>query len=285
MTYSPQEESETQPAAGRAVPTGRVYLAGAGPGDPELLTVKALRLVRTAPAVVYDALISPEIKALFAPGALRFDVGKRSGRRDSMEQEQISRLLVRLAREGHEVLRLKGGDPFVFGRGGEEALALAAAGISFEVVPGISAAQGAGAALGIPLTHRGLSGSCTFLNGHGPTLDRIDWPALVALGGTWIFYMGKASLGAIADNLLRHGADPALGLAVVESATLPAQAHALMRLGDAPFWRPEVLGDGPALVMVGPSVELALDLATLLPAPGAGERHERPVSGFSQAGR
>jgi uroporphyrin-III C-methyltransferase len=250
--------------AGASAP-GKVSIAGAGPGDPELLTVKALRLIRTAPAIVYDALISEEIKALFQAEALLFDVGKRAGHPDATPQEQINRLLVRLARGGLDVLRLKGGDPLVFARGGEEGLHLAAHGIPFEFVPGVTAMSGAAAGAGIPLTHRGLSHGCTLLNGHGPYLDTIDWRALVALGGTWVFLMGKKSAAEIAARLLRHGAEPALPLALVESATLPEQQVTVVPLEEAAARPPLHLSDGPGLVIVGPTVELIAELCSAFP--------------------
>ncbi|MCZ6558181.1 MAG: uroporphyrinogen-III C-methyltransferase [SAR324 cluster bacterium] len=240
---------------------GRVTIAGAGPGDAELLTVKVLRLIRSAQAIVHDALISDEIRALFPPEARLYDVGKRGGRAASARQEDINQLLVELAREGLEVLRLKGGDPFVFGRGAEEALYLQAHGIPWEAVPGVSAANGVGAA-GIPLTHRGLSASVTFLNGFAPYLDDVDWRALVALGGTWVFYMGRRSVAEIARRLLAHGAAPALQLALIESATLPEQAVTLLPLPEVA--RGAMSGDAarPGLVVVGPVVELAHTLSS-----------------------
>lgn len=239
---------------------GLVSIAGAGPGHPDLLTVQTLRRLQSAPAIVYDALVSAEIVALFPPAAELYDVGKRAGRADSTSQDDINRLLVRLARQGLGVLRLKGGDPFIFGRGGEEALYLEAHGVPFEVLPGVSALNGAAAAAGIPLTHRGLSQSCTVLNGYGPTLDAVDWAALVALGGTWVFFMGKRSLEDVARRLLQHGAEPKLTLALIESATLPDQRVSLLSLGEAAAGRAPCPGDGPALVMVGPSAELAYRL-------------------------
>ena len=241
-------------------PVGLVSIAGAGPGHPDLLTVQTLRRLQSAPAIVYDALVSAEIVALFPPAAQLYDVGKRAERADSTSQDDINRLLVRLARQGLDTLRLKGGDPFIFGRGGEEALYLEAHGVPFEVLPGVSALNGAAAVAGIPLTHRGLSQSCTVLNGYGANLDAVDWAALVALGGTWVFFMGKRSLDEVARRLLRHGARPDLTLALIESATLPSQRVSLLPLQEAAAGRVPCPGDGPALVMVGPSTELAYRL-------------------------
>lgn len=255
------DSSINDPASASPAP-GKVSIAGAGPGDPELLTVKALRLIREAGAIVHDALISAEIKALFPAGARLHDVGKRGGSAASARQEDINALLAELAREGLDVLRLKGGDPFIFGRGGEEALYLRAQGIPFEIVPGLSAANGAAAAAGIPLTHRGLSGSVTFLNGFAPYLETIDWKALMALGGTWVFFMGSRSVPAIARRLLRHGADPELQLALVESATRPGQSVAVMSLARAAGGGTPQGAGGPGLVLVGPPVQLAHALSS-----------------------
>ena len=183
-------------AAGAAV--GHVTLAGAGPGEAGLLTLKTLERIRAADAIVHDALVSEEIRALFPPEAQHFAVGKRSGDPRSSSQEQINALLARLALAGLAVLRLKGGDPYIFGRGGEEALYLQSRGIPVELLPAVSAVNGAAAAAGVPLTHRGVSRSFTVLAGERHLLDETDWPALVALGGTWVFLMAKASTEEIA---------------------------------------------------------------------------------------
>ena len=238
-----------------------VSIAGAGPGDPELLTVKALDRIRSADGIVYDALISAEVRALFPPGAALFAMGKRAGDSASATQTEINRLLLECAREGMRVVRLKGGDPFIFGRGGEEALFLAAHGIPFEIIPAVSAINGAAAAAGIPLTHRGLSQSCTVLNGHEGHRDEIAWPSLVALGGTWVFLMAKHGAQPIARALLHHGAAPDLFLALVEEATLPTQAVRIVTLAQAGEGLCLPQTAGPGLLLVGPSVEFALELA------------------------
>jgi uroporphyrin-III C-methyltransferase len=235
---------------------GGVALVGAGPGDPELLTLKALRRIAAAQAIVHDALVSEAIRALFPTDCLRCDVGKRAACAGATPQAEINALLVRLARQGLRVVRLKGGDPFLFGRGGEEALHLLAAGIPCEVVPGISAASGAAAAAGIPLTQRGLSRACTLLDGHGPHLDAIDWRALVALGGTWVFYMAARSVREIAARLLAHGAEPGLALALVEAATQPAMRTTVRTLAQAAAEGLPRHADLPGLVLVGPTVDL-----------------------------
>ncbi|HEX7926208.1 MAG TPA: uroporphyrinogen-III C-methyltransferase [bacterium] len=243
---------------------GRVSLVGAGPGDPELLTLKALDRIRTAQAVVHDALISAEILALFSEDCAIHDVGKRSSNHHSSDQDEIRALLVRLARNGLQVVRLKGGDPFIFGRGGEEAAYLETHGIPWEVVPAVSALNGAGSSAAIPLTHRGVSQSFTVLEGHEAGLSRIGWDALVRLGGTWVFYMAKSTVGAIARNLLRHGASADLPLAVVENATLPNQAVTILSLEKAAQRGFVPVTAGPGIVIVSRTVDVLPHAITTL---------------------
>lgn len=235
---------------------GRVSLVGAGPGDPELLTLKALDRIRTAQAVVHDALISAEILALISEDCAVYDVGKRSSNDHSADQDGIRALLEQLARDGLRVVRLKGGDPFIFGRGGEEAAYLEARGIPWEVVPAVSAFNGAGASAAIPLTHRRVSQSFTVLEGHEAGLSRIGWDALVRLGGTWVFYMAKSTVAAIARNLLLHGAPPDLSLAVVENATLPNQATTILSLEAAAQRAFAPVSPGPGIVIVSRTVDV-----------------------------
>jgi len=256
-------------------PAGRVTIAGAGPGDPELLTLKALRRLEAADAIVHDALISEEIVALFPATAETYDAGKRGGDPRSAHQEQINRLLVRLAREGKAVVRLKGGDPFVFGRGGEEALFLQAAGVPWEIVPAVSSVNGAAAGAGIPLTHRGASRVCTILEGHEAGLERIAWRPLVQQGGTWVFLMAKASAPEVARRLLRHGAAPELGLALVENASLPDQAVTVSTLAEVAAYGIAARTSGPGLLLVGPTVALAHELSSI---PTQAETHVALVS-------
>ena len=261
---------------------GFVTVAGAGPGDPELLTVKALRRIETAQAIVCDALISEGIRALFPRDCRLFDMGKRAGEAASAHQGEINRLLLELAREGLRVLRLKGGDPFIFGRGGEEALFLAAHQIPYEIIPAVSSVNGAAASVGIPLTHRGLSRSCAILQGYQPQGAGINWSALVAQGGTWVFLMAKEGVRAIARNLLNYGADPGLFLALVENATLPSQTVGIATLADAAEGGCTPRTNGPGIVLVGPTVECALELSSLLtglPNDGA------TLSDFPEVGR
>src|SRR6187397_1165050 len=198
---------------------GRVAIVGAGPGSADLITVRGARRLAEAELVLYDALASLELRQL-APGARWFYVGKRACRQ-SISQDVLNRLLIKYARRGLAVVRLKCGDPYVFGRGGEEALALARAGIPFEIVPGVSAALAAPAAAGIPVTHRGLSAAVTIATGHGD--DQHDWSALARLGGTLVFLMAVEHLDEIVANLLRHGRSPDEPAAIVQWATTRRQ--------------------------------------------------------------
>ncbi|HEY7887614.1 MAG TPA: siroheme synthase CysG [Steroidobacteraceae bacterium] len=201
---------------------GEVYLIGAGPGDPDLLTLRALQLLQQADVVLYDRLVPAAVLERARREARRIFVGKSQGE-EQTAQEQIHELMTRLAREGRKVARLKGGDPFIFGRGGEEAEALARAGIPYLVVPGITAALGAAAAAGIPLTQRGLAQSVTFVTGHIPEDDSLDWQTLARAGQTVVFYMGVGKLVPIVARLRAAGASDTLAAALVERATLPEQ--------------------------------------------------------------
>ena len=202
--------------------TGVVALVGAGPGDVELLTLRAARLLADAEVVVHDALVGRDVLALIPASAERIDVGKRPGR--PTPQEMISALLVELGRQGKRVVRLKGGDPFVFGRGGEEAQALAAAGVPFEIVPGITSSVAAPAAAGIPVTHRGVSAAFTVVTGHRRDGEPdVDWRSLARVGSTIVVLMGVSQRATIAAELMLGGLDPATPVAAVESATTEAQ--------------------------------------------------------------
>lgn len=203
---------------------GKVYLVGAGPGDPDLLTLKALRAIEAADVVVFDRLVSADVLALVPKGTTRIDVGKQP-RHHPVPQEEINRTLIALARSGRTVTRLKGGDPFLFGRGGEEATALAEASILYEVVPGITSAQGCAAALRLPLTHRGIASGVRYLTGHcrSDTALDFDWDGLVDARTTLVVYMGLANIREIADRMIAHGRAGSTPVLAVSNGTLAAQ--------------------------------------------------------------
>lgn len=202
------------------LPTGTVHLVGAGPGDPDLLTLRAARLIMTARIIVHDGLVDPAILAMARPGTRMISVAKQRARH-TMPQDAINALLLAEARAGNDVVRLKGGDPFVFGRGGEEAEACRAAGIAVDVVPGVSAALGAAAAAQIPLTHRASASIVSFVAGQCKGLTDQDWAGLAGKGRTLVIYMGVATAEVIADKLMADGLAPDVPVAVIENATRP----------------------------------------------------------------
>lgn len=248
-----------------------VYLVGAGPGDPELLTLKASRLIESADVVVHDRLVSRQILDLVPPSAARIDVGKEAGRHPT-PQAEINRLLVGLAHRYRSVVRLKGGDPFMFGRGGEEAEALAQAGIPFEIVPGVTSAQGCAAALALPLTHRGAAASVRFLTGHcreDAELD-FDWAGLADPRTTLVIYMGLANIERIAQELIRHGLDPQTPAAAINNGTLPTQRHIVAPLCEIGAAAKSGGFQGPVLFIIGEVVNVGLALGTM--------RHDAPAA-------
>lgn len=253
---------------------GRVAIVGAGPGDPDLLTIKAARLIGQADAVVFDHLVGAGIVDLARAGAQRIYVGKEASRH-TLPQDAINALLVRLAAAGLSVVRLKGGDPFVFGRGGEELEALVEAGIPFEVVPGITAASGCSAYAGIPLTHRDHAQAVTFVTGHlkDNTLD-LDWVALARARQTIVFYMGIGAAGQICRQLMAHGMPAQMPAAVIRNGTLATQATLVASLETLPRRIAELGIAPPALIVVGSVVSLQEKLAwfrEVAPEPIASE--------------
>lgn len=239
---------------------GMVHIVGAGPGPADLLTLRAVDRIQCADVVVHDRLIGADVLALVPPRAERLCVGKARGHH-SVEQTEIHRLLVEHARRGRRVVRLKGGDPFIFGRGGEEVQALQAAKLSFEVVPGVSASNGCAATAGIPLTHRELAHSCTFLSGHHAAGDvetspHFDWTALARPNQTRVFYMGVAGIGSIARMLISHGLPADTPAAVVQDGTRPSQRVWAMSLSDL-VDRAPAYGPQPGLLIIGETVALS----------------------------
>ena len=253
---------------------GRVYLIGAGPGDPKLLTLRGAELLAAAECVVYDALVHPAILDHAPPAAQRHFVGKRGGE-VSASQESITALLVEMAGEHETVVRLKGGDPFVFGRGGEEAEALAAAGIPFEVVPGVTAGVAGPAYAGIPVTHRGLAASVTFVTGHeDPTKERsdLDWSHLAGVGGTLVFYMGVRKMAQNLARLVEGGRSADTPAAIVEWGTHPRQRTITATLGTIAAEAERAGIGAPALVVIGEVVTLRDRLGWFESRPLFGKR-------------
>lgn len=244
-----------------------VTLVGAGPGDPELLTVKAARALQAARLVLYDHLVSKEVLKLVGAEADLVYVGKESGHH-TLPQEGIIEMMVRLARSGRRVLRLKGGDPYIFGRGGEEAQGLAAAGVPFVVIPGISAAQGAAAAAGMPLTHRDHAESLVYATGHlrgegaGRTVD-LDWSMLARPRQTVVIYMGVGTLPIISAQLLAHGLAGDTPAALIERATMPEQRTVVGTLATLPALARQHDVHSPALIMIGTVVALHRELGAV----------------------
>jgi uroporphyrin-III C-methyltransferase len=231
---------------------GKVLLVGAGPGDPELITVKAVRAIAAADVVVYDRLVPAEILSLIPAGAARIDVGKQAGFHP-IPQEEINALLIKLARQGRTVVRLKGGDPFIFGRGCEEAIELERVGIACEVIPGITAAQGCSASARVPLTHRGMATSVRYLTGHcraNRPLD-LDWKSLADPDTTLVVYMGLANIEEISRKLIEHGLPSNTPALAVCQGTTPREKRAYAVLADLPAVAKAAGFDGAVLFIIG----------------------------------
>lgn len=246
-------------------PIGMVWLVGAGPGDPELLTCKAARLIGSATVIFHDALVGAGILDLASPHARRVYVGKRSGRH-SRPQAEIDRLLVDAALSGERVVRLKGGDPAIFGRVAEELAACQAAGVPVRICPGVTAASAAAASLGISLTLRGSARKLTFVTGHakaGAQLD-LDWQALADPASTIAVYMGKGTAAHVTTNLLAAGALPDTPVALIENATMAGEHCMISRLDLLPLLAETTLGEGPALLLIGQAIGTA-NIAAPLP--------------------
>jgi uroporphyrin-III C-methyltransferase/precorrin-2 dehydrogenase/sirohydrochlorin ferrochelatase len=257
-----------------ALSTGRapgvVHIVGAGPGDPELLTLKALRVLQEADVVYYDRLVSPEILGLMRRDAARVPVGKSKGDH-SVPQPEIHHRLVASAREGLRVVRLKGGDPFIFGRGGEELEAVRAEGVAVHVVPGISSALGCAASAGIPLTHRDHAQTLTFVTGHAKAggVPDLDWKALARPAQTVVVFMGVDTAPVIAERLVAAGRDPRTPIAVIENGTRPEEVRVFGELSELPFLIEEEGITGPALLIIGEVAALplsGLQISQFLPA-------------------
>jgi uroporphyrin-III C-methyltransferase len=249
---------------------GSVWLVGAGPGDPGLLTLHAVHALEQADVILHDALVAPEILTLCGPAARLEAVGKRAGRR-SPRQLEINQRLIDLARQGLRVVRLKGGDPMVFGRGGEEALALAAASVPFRIVPGVTAGYGALAYAGIPATHRGRAQSVAFVTGHqaGGDARDVDWAALARGAHTLVLYMAAQRMPMIAEALLAAGRDPGDPVAILCDATTPRQRLLRTTLAEAVTVAAGVDRSSATLIAIGPVVALGDLLAPWLEATPA----------------
>lgn len=238
---------------------GWVWLAGAGPGDPGLLTLHAVNALKQADKVVYDALVSEDILSLVRPEAELFYAGKRGGK-PSWNQQDITDKLIELAKQGHRVLRLKGGDPFIFGRGGEEAQALVAADISFRMIPGISAGVGGLGYAGIPATHRDVNHAVTFVTGHlagKGEAELLDWASIAKASPVIVVYMAMSRLAVIADLLMQAGRSADEPVAIVTHATTPRQRIATGRLADAAQLAADNGLEPPSIIVIGAVVDLA----------------------------
>ncbi len=247
----------------RASKIGKVFLVGAGPGDAELLTLKALRIIQSADIIFYDYLVSAEICALFPKDIPAIYVGKAKNQH-SIRQDELNQLLVQQALAGFTVCRIKGGDPFVFGRGGEELMELRAAGIESEVVPGITSASGCSTYADIPLTHRGVSQGCTFVTGHAEKSLAVNWYALAQLNHTLVFYMGLTRAGDITRELLNAGMNSTTPIAIIENGCRKNQRNIITELKKLPDVVLRERVQSPALIIVGQVVNLKAELECVI---------------------
>lgn len=259
VTFISSDARSQRKNAVSSVKNGRLSLVGAGPGDPDLLTIKALRVIEQADIIIYDNLVSDEIRALFPSATETIYVGKRKNSH-SFKQSEINQLLKDKAALGLHVCRLKGGDAFVFGRGGEEMLALKALGFQVDIVPGITAAAGCSSYAGIPLTHRGLSQGCTFVTAHAEKELEIQWQALASLDHTLVFYMGLSKAAMIERNLLATGLDADTPVAFIENGCKPQQRVISGKLSQLAQLVSEHQIKSPSLIMIGKVVALAEQL-------------------------
>ena len=242
---------------------GKVYLVGAGPGDPQLLTIKAVKALKDADVVIYDRLgVSEEVLCLAPDGAERIFVGKRTGLHE-VPQDQITNIIIEKAKQGGKIVRLKGGDPFIFGRGGEEAEALVAEGIEFEIIPGISSSVSAPMYAGIPLTHRDYAASVAIITGHraGDAEKPVDWVKIANAVDTVVILMGVESLEGIVGKLLAGGISPEKPVAMVESGTLPQQRTLISTLGAVVKEAAEKQIKPPSVIVIGEVANLGRKLA------------------------
>ena len=242
------------------VSKGKVFLIGAGPGDPELMTVKAVNRLKSADVVVFDRLVSSEVLSMASEGAQMINVGKMP-KHHKVPQEEINSLLVSLARQGLTVARLKGGDPLIFGRGSEEAAELEASGIDYEYVPGITSAQGAASSVGFPLTHRGLATGVRYVTGHrakDACLD-LDWKSLADPDTTLVVYMGAMNIGEITFGLMRHGLPSSTPVLAVSAATTPAERKLISRLDSIAAEIATCDFEAPVLFVIGRVVSMCME--------------------------
>ncbi len=252
----------------KKIRAGKVWLVGAGPGDAELLTLKALRVINSVDIIFYDYLVSAEIRALFPKNIPSFYVGKAKNKH-SIAQEDLNQLLVNQAQQGLNVCRIKGGDPFVFGRGGEELLELRTAGIEADVIPGITSASGCSTYADIPLTHRGLSQGCTFVTGHAEKSLDLNWNALAQLKHTLVFYMGLTRADEISAKLLTGGLAVDTPVAIIENGCRKDQRNIISTLSKFPADVIREQVQSPALIIVGEVVRMKEKLQSTVQAHAA----------------